>query len=153
MLSKGHMPGPPSHGEAECVRWRSYASYKHALEQGRDVHDSWDKDANWALWGGLIPPSMAFSSFPHLRTAPILMPLTMNLSSPRTGLHHQRPGSRALSLGCREQQMVSSCKGLGGRLPLEIVTLVFAVVLVIPASVLTPSKKGDLPGSRMFLTM
>ena len=148
MLSKGHTPGPPPHGGAECVRWRDgCASYKHTLEQGRDVHVSWDKDASWTLWGGLIPPSMAFSSFPHLRTAPTLTPLTVNLGSPRTGLHRQRPGSWALSLGCRKEQMVSRCKGLGGPLPLEIVALVFAIVLVIPASALTPSKKGDLPGS------
>lgn len=77
----------------------------------------------------------------------------MNNSPRVTGLHHEQPGSLALSLSFHEEQTVSSYK-FGGGLPLRRVTLVFAIILVVLASRLTPSKKEHYLGpgySLLFL--
>lgn len=77
----------------------------------------------------------------------------MNISPRRMGLLHEQPGPLALSLSVHEERTASSYKRFGGGLPLRRVTLVFAIILVVLASDLLPSKKEHYlgPGYSLLL--
>lgn len=145
------MPQPPPHGGAKGVQmaWLCFLQ-THKPRNGCSQFLGQGRPLSLAGAASFLP--LAFS-FPHLTTAPPLKPLTMNISPPRTGLYHEQPGSLALSLSFHEEQTVSSCKRFGGGSPLRSVTLMFAIILIVLASGLIPSKKGHYldPGYSYFL--
>lgn len=102
--------------------------------------------------GSLIPP-FSILLLPSPNNCPNTQAPDMNISPPGMGLYHEQPGSLALSLSFHEELTVSSCKRFGGGLPLRRVTLVLAIILVVLASGLMPSKKRHYldPGCFYFL--
>lgn len=146
------MPQPPPQGGAKGVQMAGLCFLQtHKPRNGCSQFLGQGRQLSLAGAASFLPS--AFSSFPHLTTAPTLKPLTMNISPPGTGLYHEQPGSLALSLSFHEEQTGSSCKRFRRGLPLRRVTLVFAIILVVLASGLIPSKKRHYldPGCFYFL--
>ena len=145
-------PQPPPHGGAKGVKTAQLCFLQiHKPRNGCSQFLGQGRQLSLAGAASFLPS--AFSSFPHLTTAPTLKPLTMNISPRRMGLLHEQPGPLALSLSVHEEQTASSYKRFGGGLPLRRVTLVFAIILVVLASDLLPSKKEHYlgPGYSLLL--
>lgn len=131
------MVGPRMCGQPSCV------SYKHTRNKAEvSKITGTKKDTSWALQN--LPPSVAFSSSPHLKS---FVPLTMNLGPPRAGFHPRRcwqqtTSGRApllgASAGVRRRQL-AAVKDLEEGCPREGLARVFAVFAVTQPQPLHPS--------------
>lgn len=74
MLSKGHMPGPPSHGEAECVRW-----YDGAAMLPTNTH--WSEAGMSTIPGTRMPLGLVGWSHSSLHGI-LLLPPSKNCPNP-----------------------------------------------------------------------